>query len=161
MTAKKCLRNSITISVVSALLIYRSMDQPLNTSQLASLRTRLAFDRTKNASERTLMAWIRTSLSMISFGFSIETFFRAYTKVQAGLEAQILVEPTILGLVLVGLGTFILILGAIDHYLYIHNANKNIYFFGKVTPWNHMFFTAITVIFIGIVIFIYMLLHSI
>ncbi|WP_052200465.1 YidH family protein [Terriglobus sp. TAA 43] len=40
----------------------------LNSNQLASDRTWLAY-------ERTLMAWIRTATSMISFGFTIYKFF--------------------------------------------------------------------------------------
>lgn len=37
--------------------------------------TSLAVDRTMLAHERTLMAWTRTATSLISFGFTLYTFF--------------------------------------------------------------------------------------
>ncbi|MBD3243101.1 MAG: DUF202 domain-containing protein [Chitinivibrionales bacterium] len=129
----------------------------LDRNQLASVRTKLAFDRTKKASERTLMAWIRTSLSMISFGFSIDTFFRAFTKAQGGVEGQPLRGPAVLGLVLVGLGTLVLILGTIDHYLYLRRAGEELHLAGRKAPWTYMFFVSLMVILIGLVIFFYLL----
>lgn len=42
---------------------------PLNSNDLARLRTEMAADR-------TLMAWVRTALSMVSFGFTIQKFFQ-------------------------------------------------------------------------------------
>jgi uncharacterized membrane protein YidH (DUF202 family) len=136
------------------------MAQNDNRVELADRRTRLAFDRTRQASERTLMAWIRTSLSMISFGFSIDTFFRAFIKAQQGVEGQPLQGPAILGLVLVGLGTLVLILGTIDHYFYLKRLGEELEFLGKRAPWTYMFFVSIMVIVIGISIFFYLLLQS-
>jgi putative membrane protein len=40
--------------------------------------TALALDRTLLAQERTLMAWTRTAVSLISFGFTIYTFFENF-----------------------------------------------------------------------------------
>ena len=40
--------------------------------------TELALDRTLLAQERTLMAWTRTATSLISFGFTIYTFFENF-----------------------------------------------------------------------------------
>jgi putative membrane protein len=37
--------------------------------------TRLAFDRTRLAEERTLLAWVRTATALITFGFTIFSFF--------------------------------------------------------------------------------------
>src|SRR5690242_666507 len=44
-------------------------------TDLAHERSDLAIERTMLAHERTLMAWTRTSTSLISFGFTIYTFF--------------------------------------------------------------------------------------
>lgn len=40
--------------------------------------TNLALERTILAQERTLMAWIRTATGLITFGFTIYTFFEDY-----------------------------------------------------------------------------------
>ena len=37
----------------------------------------LALERAYIAHERTMMAWIRTSVALITFGFSIQQFFRS------------------------------------------------------------------------------------
>lgn len=126
-------------------------------TELAFKRTRLAFDRTKRAAERTLMAWIRTSLSMISFGFSIDTFFRAFIKAEQGAEVEPLTGPAILGLVLVGLGTLVLILGTIDHYRYLKKIGEELELTGKRALWTYMVFVALMVILIGGAIFVYLL----
>lgn len=55
------------------------MDEPRATStttELAKERTVLAFERTRMSVDRTLMANLRTSLSLVSFGFTIFSFFR-------------------------------------------------------------------------------------
>jgi uncharacterized membrane protein YidH (DUF202 family) len=130
------------------------------TTDLARKRTRLAYERSKKASERTLMAWIRTSLSMISFGFSIDTFFRAFIKAQTGAQTRPLVGPSILGLVLVGLGTLVLVLGAIDHYLYLKRTGEELHLLGRKAPWTYMFFVSLMVILIGLSIFIYLLVKT-
>lgn len=129
-------------------------------TELAARRTKLAFDRTKKASERTLMAWIRTSLAMISFGFSIDTFFRAFVKAQEGVEIEPLVGPAVLGLVLVGLGTLVLILGTIDHYIYLKREGRELEFVGKRAPWTYMVFVSLMVIVIGLVIFVYLVTQT-
>ncbi len=131
-----------------------------STTELASRRTKLAFDRTKKASERTLMAWIRTSLSMISFGFSIDTFFRAFIKAQKGVESEPLQGPAILGQVLVGLGTLVLILGTIDHYMYLKKAGEELHLLGRKAPWTYMFFVSMMVIIIGMTIFAYLWIQT-
>jgi uncharacterized membrane protein YidH (DUF202 family) len=141
-------------------------DSPPSSTQLAgrrttlaAKRTRLAFDRTKRAAERTLMAWIRTSLSMISFGFSIDTFFRAFIKAEKGVEAEPLTGPAVLGLVLVGLGTLVLVLGTIDHLRYLRKLGEELEFVGKRAPWTYMLFVAMMVILIGSAIFVYLLIQ--
>jgi putative membrane protein len=45
-------------------------------TQIAQLRTLLSFERTRMAIDRTMMATLRTALSLVSFGFTIFSFFR-------------------------------------------------------------------------------------
>jgi len=74
----------------------------------------LAYERTILAQERTLMAWVRTSLSMISFGFTIYKFFGDLKKGDLLPEGRAN-APKNFGLILVGLGTFLLIAASIQH----------------------------------------------
>ena len=54
------------------------MSEPqFSANDLAVLRTELAFQRNRLAADRTLMAIMRTSLSLISFGFTIFSVFKA------------------------------------------------------------------------------------
>ena len=68
-------------------------------SSATNVQAELAKERNRAAAERTLMAWIRTCLSLISFGFGIDT-----TRFSA-----------VLGLALVGLGTYAMIVSASEH----------------------------------------------
>lgn len=84
----------------------------------------LAFQRTILAQERTLMAWVRTSLSMISFGFTISKFFSELK------EGDVLPEgrgnaPRNFGLILIGLGTFLLVAASIQHHMILKNLHVN------------------------------------
>jgi uncharacterized membrane protein YidH (DUF202 family) len=136
-------------------------DKHPTTTDLALQRNRLAYERTKKASERTLMAWIRTALSMISFGFSIDTFFRAFIRAEQGIEARPLVGPAVLGLVLVGLGTLVLLLGTIDHYRFLRTIQEHLAGAPRASPRSSMVFIAFVVILIGMAIFAYLLYQSI
>ena len=84
----------------------------------------LGYDRTRMAADRTLMAWIRTSVSMISFGFTIYKFFM-YLRESDVLSPQLpLYGPRNLGLGLVGLGTILLMLAILEHFLYQRSLSK-------------------------------------
>lgn len=75
---------------------------------LAGERTSLAFQRTLFASDRTLMATVRTSLSMIGFGFTIYSFFKALgesTMLEGRLPQH---TPALFGLALTILGVVLL-----------------------------------------------------
>ena len=76
----------------------------------------LAKERNRAAAERTLMAWIRTCLSLISFGFGIETVVSAILSFQEVAER---VNPMrlsrSLGLAFVALGTYAMIAALIEH----------------------------------------------
>lgn len=84
-------------------------------NELAEVRTDLAVSRNLMASDRTLMAWIRTALSMNSFGFTIYKILETYQKTGAHLP-QGHNTPRNIGLFLTGLGTFAMVLGAIEYW---------------------------------------------
>lgn len=85
---------------------------------LAEERTDVAMERTRMAAERTLMAWVRTTLSMISFGFTIFKFFQ-YLQ-QTGMAPKWRPEmPKNLGLFLVILGTGMLVLAIVQHWVFL------------------------------------------
>jgi uncharacterized membrane protein YidH (DUF202 family) len=126
-------------------------------NELAVLRTKMAFDRTRRSSERTLMAWIRTSLAMISFGFSIDTFFRTLIKLEGLTATAPLVEPMLLGLVLVGLGVVVLCLGMVEHFLYIREIEASVHFLSANKTWTYMQWVSLFIVVIGILIFLYMM----
>jgi putative membrane protein len=78
----------------------------------------LGYERTRLAADRTLMAWIRTSVSMISFGFTLFKFFM-YLRESEILSSQLPMHgPRNLGLVLVGLGTFLLVMAIFEYLVY-------------------------------------------
>ncbi len=75
------------------------------------------------AAERTLMAWIRTTLSMISFGFTIYKFFQylQQTGTAIGWRPH---APRNMGLALVILGTGMLILSIVQHWIFLKRLRK-------------------------------------
>jgi len=80
------------------------------SAELASNRTALSLLRTEASGDRTLMAVIRTSLSLISFGFTIFTFFNTLKK--SYLPGAISDEaPRRFGATLIALGIVLLCLG--------------------------------------------------
>jgi len=76
----------------------------------------MAFQRTRMAADRTLMAVMRTALSLISFGFTIYTFF-SKLKEAGVLKGAAPVRS--FGVSLVLLGIAMLILGIIYHVMFM------------------------------------------
>jgi len=85
---------------------------------LAEERTDVALERTRMAAERTLMAWVRTTLSMISFGFTIFKFFE-YLRETGAPARWHPGMPQNLGRFLVVLGTGMLALAVIQHWVFL------------------------------------------
>ena len=81
-------------------------------TELASIRTAIAFERTSLASDRTLMAVVRTSLALIGFGFTIFTFFHTLSEKYLNLPAG---APRRFGGALIVLGVILLTLGILNH----------------------------------------------
>ena len=77
--------------------------------------TSLAVSRTILAHDRTLMAWVRTSTSMISFGFTIYKFFQYLHSSPAPQDAERLLGPRGVALVMIGIGVGALALATLDY----------------------------------------------
>jgi putative membrane protein len=82
-------------------------------NELAEIRTDLAVSRNLMAADRTLMAWIRTALSLNSFGFTIYKLLETFEESGASLPRQ--QSPRNIGLFLTGMGTFAMVMGAIEY----------------------------------------------
>jgi putative membrane protein len=76
-------------------------------------RTGLSVDRTMLAHERTLMAWTRTATSLISFGFTIYTFFQNFGIQQ---EPHRLLGAANYALLMIGTGLICLVLATLRHW---------------------------------------------
>jgi putative membrane protein len=79
----------------------------LDTTELASLRTKAALDR-------TLLAWIRTAFALEGFGFTLTTYVSRWIESGAihGVRAD---TPRRLGLTLLGAGALGLLGGCVEH----------------------------------------------
>jgi putative membrane protein len=63
------------------------------------------------------MAWVRTGLSLISFGFTIYKFMD-YSREQimaTGKAVSKISSPTVVGLIMVGMGICSLVFGILEH----------------------------------------------
>ena len=85
-----------------------------SSNELAEIRTDLAVSRNLMAADRTLMAWIRTALSMNSFGFTIYKLLETYAASGANLPETH--SPRNIGLFLTGMGTFAMVMGAVEYW---------------------------------------------
>ena len=108
----------------------------------------LALDRNKLAAERTLMAWVRTALSMISFGFTIYKFLQVIDE-QSTVPLMHPNAPRNVGLVLTGLGTFVVVIAAIQHWSYVKNLRTD----QPYKPWDLSFIVACLIAILGALLF--------
>ena len=108
----------------------------------------LALDRTRLAAERTLMAWLRTSLSMISFGFTIYKFLQVIQ--EQGTAPNLHPHaPRFLGLMLVGIGTFAVIIACVQHWQYVRKLRPD----QPYKPWDLTFIVACFIGILGLLMF--------
>jgi uncharacterized membrane protein YidH (DUF202 family) len=128
----------------------------LDSTQMAKERTNWAVFRTRLASERTLMAALRTSLSLIGFGFTIYKFFQSLRQTM-GDDGPIRVQgPRRLGLSLVSLGVFVLFAAALQHWLFLKELKKET---DQKFPWSLSLTAAVILAFIGVVVFVTILVR--
>jgi len=74
---------------------------------------KLSLERTYLSYERTMLSWVRTATSLITFGFSIQQFFRI---AKGGtLEGKGLIGPEEFGLIMITVGLLALLLAAVGH----------------------------------------------
>jgi putative membrane protein len=79
----------------------------------ADVSSRLSLDRTRLSYERTMLSWVRTATALISFGFSIQQFFRI---ARAGVaESNRLIGPHEFGLLMIIVGLLALLLATLEH----------------------------------------------
>ncbi|ACK69649.1 protein of unknown function DUF202 [Gloeothece citriformis PCC 7424] len=92
------------------------MNDPLPSRQPPNMQAELAKERNRAAAERTLMAWIRTCLSLIGFGFGIDSVVSAIRSIDVGQTINPVRFSRILGLAFIALGTYAMIHAAIEHH---------------------------------------------
>jgi putative membrane protein len=100
-----------------------SLPHPPNT------QAELARERNRAAAERTLMAWIRTSLSLISFGFGIDSIVSVISSFQATEAMNPVRFSRIFGLAFIALGIYAIITAAIEHRREIQHIQRHADYF--------------------------------
>lgn len=79
----------------------------------ADVSGKLALDRTRLAYERTMLSWVRTATALITFGFSIQQFFRITRADEPGAVRSTV--PHMFGSLMVVTGLIALFLAVIEH----------------------------------------------
>lgn len=91
------------------------MNNPSSPRQPPNMQAELAKERNRAAAERTLMAWIRTCLSLIGFGFGIDSVVSAIRSLKIAESINPVRFSRLLGLAFIALGTYAMISAAIEH----------------------------------------------
>jgi inner membrane protein YidH len=114
----------------------------------------LSRERNRAAAERTLMAWIRTSLSLISFGFGIDSIVAALRP-----DANPVRLSAILGLSFIGLGTLAMIVASLEHRAELRRLDVSGQY--DYRPRRSLaLFVATGLVIIGVIAFAGLLLHA-
>jgi putative membrane protein len=79
----------------------------------ADASAKLAVDRTRLAYERTMLSWVETATALITFGFSIQQFFRVASSENA--EKPGVIGPHEFGMAMIVVGLVALLLATVGH----------------------------------------------
>ena len=116
--------------------------------------TKLALERTFLAYERTLMAWTRTSVSLISFGFTLFKFFQYVMDREPEKHADDILGPRTIGVLMIGIGTFMLLLASFMHRKQIVELRKAY----PEAPFSQSLILAVLISILGLLMFTAVLL---
>ena len=100
----------------------------MSSSTPPNLQAELARERNRIAADRTLLSWIRTGITLIGVGFGVDQSVQSLYQ-RLGDVINPLRFSHLLGLALVGLGTFAVIMAAIDHQKELHRLAQPDYFY--------------------------------
>lgn len=129
------------------------MNEPIPPAPPHNIQAELAKERNRAASERTIMAWIRTSLSLIGFGFGIDSVVSAIGSLQIAQEINPVRFSRLLGLAFIGLGVYSLVVAAIEHNQQLQLIQRNADYF--YTPRRSLGLTVATgLISVGVIAFL-------
>lgn len=105
----------------------------------------LAKRRNRIAADRTLLSWVRTSLTLIGIGFGTDKVVEALLG-SSGEVSQLMKFAHLLGLALVGLGTYAVFSAAVDYHKELNKLQQENYFY---TP-RHSLSTTVAIVLIMI-----------
>ena len=115
------------------------MNQP-NSPYPPNVQFELAKERNRIAADRSLLAWIRSSLTFIGVGFGLDRSLTALSA-RLGVELTSMLFIKLVGIAFVCLGTFVVVMAALDYRQEIHRLQQDDYTYsprpslGMMTAW--------------------------